>query len=158
MAIDSRHVVVRPAADHRAAPEHARRRPRNALCLCQRRMSQLRIRPALILSGVVLLSTLTVDASKRMHMQVSPLVGMAPVDLHVYVGVERRADNRILRVSAESTEFYRSSEVQLDGEDGPRVSEFSFRGLPAGSYEVRAELVIADGSTADVERCNVVLA
>jgi hypothetical protein len=49
-------------------------------------------------------------------------------------------DNRAVQVVAESSEFYRSSEIQLEGDRAPRTSVFEFRSLPSGTYEVRATL------------------
>ena len=46
---------------------------------------------------------------------------------------------------AESPEFYRSSETQLDGERAPRTAIFEFRALPRGTYQVRAVLKGVDG-------------
>jgi len=61
-------------------------------------------------------------------------------------------------VVAESTEFYRSSEIELDGARAPRTSLFEFRSLPPGTYEVRATLRAVDGhSLANVrQQINVI--
>lgn len=53
-------------------------------------------------------------------------------------------DNRTVEIVAESPDFYRSSEMQLDGDRAPRTTVFEFRSLPPGSYEVTA---ILRGST-----------
>jgi len=109
---------------------------------------------ALMLTGAVFLASLTVNAGQLLKMRTSPMLS-APADLFVYVSVERRAQNRLLVVSAESQDFFRSSEVQLDGEESPRVAVFDFRQLPAGYYVVEAELIGSNGRTADVARSNV---
>ena len=59
--------------------------------------------------------------------------------------VERDASNRILRITAESDSFYRSSEIQLEGDQAPRTTTFEFRSLPPGIYEVKVMLIGADG-------------
>ena len=46
---------------------------------------------------------------------------------------------------AESVDFYRSSEIQLEGDKAPRTNMFEFRSLPPGTYEVHAHLIGADG-------------
>jgi hypothetical protein len=140
-----------------AARLYARKLRRNALCLRQPRMSNVGLKQALVLSAVVLFTSLGADAGDRLHMRVTPRVGLAPSILHIYVGVERNAENRLLRVVAESADFFRSSEVQLDGEESPRVSTFTFRDLPSGSYEVRAELLTSNGKTAGMERADVLI-
>jgi hypothetical protein len=55
------------------------------------------------------------------------------------------AQNRAVEVVAESPEYYRASEVQLNGEDAPRTTTFEFRSLPPGTYEVKAVLLDSAG-------------
>ncbi len=52
--------------------------------------------------------------------------------------VERNAENRMIEVIAESPDYYRSSQMQLEGKTAPRTSLVSFRSLPEGFYSVRA--------------------
>ena len=59
------------------------------------------------------------------------------------------------RVTAESEDFFRSSETQLDGEYSARVTVVRFRELPPGGYEIRAELIVSNGRTADVAKRTV---
>jgi hypothetical protein len=56
--------------------------------------------------------------------------------LRVRVRIDRNAENRTLEVVAVSDDFYRSSEIDLDGEQTPATVEFEFRSLPSGNYEV----------------------
>ncbi len=55
--------------------------------------------------------------------------------------VEANPANRAIAVVAESDDFYRSSEIQLDGERAPRTNRFEFRSLPSGTYHVKAMLI-----------------
>jgi hypothetical protein len=55
-------------------------------------------------------------AGERLTMVVTPSKSMAPATIRVRVGVEPAADNRVLNVIADSGAYYRSSEIQLDGE------------------------------------------
>jgi len=80
-------------------------------------------------------------AGERMFMKVTPAVAFAPANLIVRAVVEADADNRAIAVVAESEDFYRSSEIQLDGDHAPRTSTFEFRSLPPGKYNVRAMLM-----------------
>jgi hypothetical protein len=80
-------------------------------------------------------------AGERMFMKVTPAVAFAPANLIVRAVVEADADNRAIAVIAESEDFYRSSEIQLDGDHAPRTSTFEFRSLPPGKYHVRAMLM-----------------
>ena len=114
-------------------------------------------RKALALASIILVSSLATTASaddpeRPLHVRVSPTMAHAPADLYIYVSVARRPDNRLLRVSAESDDFFRSSETQLDGENSARVTLVRFRELPPGNYEIRAELIVSTGRTADVAK------
>jgi hypothetical protein len=92
--------------------------------------------------GILLIgSTLPASAGERMIMKVSPAVAFAPANLIVRAYVEADADNRAIAVIAESEDFYRSSEIQLDGDHAPRTSNFEFRSLPPGNYSVKAMLM-----------------
>ena len=84
-------------------------------------------------------------------------VAIAPADLTVYVTVERHNANRFLKVSADSPNFFRSSEVPLEGEQGAAVSVFNFRQLPSGVYEIQAELIGEGGRTMNLARCEAIV-
>ena len=100
-----------------------------------------------ILFGVLLLtSTLPLGAGERMTLKVSPSVSFAPANLIVRAHIEADAQNRAVEIVAESPEFYRSSEIQLNGENAPRTNTFEFRSLPPGTYEVKATLLGPGGS------------
>ena len=102
---------------------------------------------------VVLISLLTLTAAlpigakekDPLSLRVSPAVSFAPGNLIVRATVESNAANRVMEIVAESEDFYRSSEIQLDGDSAPRTSMFEFRSLPPGTYEVRATLYDISG-------------
>ena len=50
-----------------------------------------------------------------------------------------------MQIIAESPDFYRSSEVQLEGDKAPRTSRIEFRNLPPGTYDVRVMLLDSGG-------------
>lgn len=78
--------------------------------------------------------------SERLTLRVSPAVAFAPANLVVRATILADESNRTVQIIAESEEFYRSSEIQLEGDHAPRTTQFEFRSLPQGSYEVRAVL------------------
>jgi hypothetical protein len=99
------------------------------------------------LFGIFMLTAaLRLSAGGRMTLKVSPVVGFAPVNLIVRASIVADADNRAMEIVAESRDFYRSSTVQLEGEKAPRTSQFEFRSLPSGVYEVRANLFGSNGT------------
>src|SRR5579862_5587048 len=85
----------------------------------------------------------TLDAGQRVELRVSPLVAFAPADVNVRAMVEADSANRSMLIEVDSNDFYRSSEIQLDGERAARTNVFSFRDLPSGLYELRA--TVRDG-------------
>jgi len=94
------------------------------------------------LLGILLVTaTLPAGAGEKLTLKVSPAVAFAPANLIVRAMVEVDAHNRAIAIIAESDNFYRSSEIQLDGDRAPRTSTFEFRSLPSGTYEVRAMLI-----------------
>jgi hypothetical protein len=100
----------------------------------------------------VVAATQTLNAREPLRMQVSPAVARAPAMLTVRVSLETADDNRLLQVVAESADFYRSSEIQIDGAHTPPLSVFEFRNLPTGVYYVTGVLVGVHGRRARVSR------
>ena len=78
-------------------------------------------------------------------LKVSPAVSFAPANLVIRAMVAADDQNRFIEITAESDDFYRSSEIQLEGDRAARTTTFEFRSLPQGTYEVRAKLFGADG-------------
>jgi hypothetical protein len=100
---------------------------------------------AMILGAAIVAASASTGAGERLAMRVSPAVAFAPANLVVRATVEANEENRAIEIVAESEEFYRSSEIQLDGGRAPRTTLFEFRSLPTGSYQVRAVLKGAAG-------------
>jgi len=110
-----------------------------------------------LLGGVLALLTapLVAGAGDRLTMRVSPTVAFAPAYLVVQTQVAANAKNRSIEIIAESGDFYRSSEIQLDGDRAPRTTRFEFRGLPGGLYTVAAVLKGADSEPLALTQQNV---
>jgi len=101
-----------------------------------------------VLFGILLLTTTPpLGAGERLTLKVSPAVAFAPANLIVRATILADADNRAVEIIAESDDFYRSSEIQLEGEKAARTNMIEFRSLPPGTYEVRANLVGANGQS-----------
>jgi len=97
--------------------------------------------------GLLLASaaTLPLGAGEPITMKVSPAVAFAPANLVVRATIPSDADNRAVEIAAESPNFYRSSEIELEGDKAARTEVFEFRSLPPGTYEVRATLFGTNG-------------
>jgi len=111
-----------------------------------------------MLAGVLLTITLPAGGADKLAMRVSPAMMYDPATLTIQLSVEPDSDNRALLVVAESVDFYRSSDIQLDGERAPRTSVISYRSLPAGEYSVQGVLVGTNGrARAQVSRVVMVI-
>ena len=97
--------------------------------------------------GLCILGTVAVwpaSAGERITIKVSPAVAFAPANLVVRTTIEADARNRAIAIVAESSDFYRASEVELDGDKAPRTTTFEFQSLPSGTYQVTATLIGAN--------------
>jgi hypothetical protein len=107
-------------------------------------VSAMKLR-ATLFGVLMLITTLPMGAGERISVKVSPAVAFAPANLIVRAMIEADQDNRAVEIIAESADFYRSSQIELEGDKAPRTSTFEFRSLPPGTYEVRALLLGAGG-------------
>jgi hypothetical protein len=98
-----------------------------------------------------------VRAADKLELRVSPAVSMAPASVNVRAIVEHDADNRVLEIVADSSDFYRRSVVELDGERAPKTTELKLVDIPGGTYLVTATLVTAHGDRTTVRREIVVM-
>ncbi len=97
------------------------------------------------LTFVLALAATGLNAGERLTMVVSPAKAMAPATVRARFGVEPASENRVLDVVADSGDFYRSSQIPLDGERAPHTVAVEFRNLPGGTYVVRGTLGDASG-------------
>jgi hypothetical protein len=88
-------------------------------------------------------------------MRVAPSVSFAPANLVVRTTVEADANNRAIEVVAESADFYRSSQIELDGDKAPLAIAIEFRSLPSGKYDVKATLIGNSGQLVGLVRREV---
>ena len=77
----------------------------------------------------------------RLKIDVSPRVSAAPAVVRIRAIVTPSAENRGLKIVADSGDYFRSSFVPLDGADAAAVTVTSFKNLPGGEYEVTVTLV-----------------
>lgn len=91
--------------------------------------------------GLLLLLTVPLRARDRLTIRVSPTISFAPANLIVRTTVVADEANRGIEIVAQSEDFYRSSEIPLDGDRAPRTTTFEFRSLPGGSYDITATLL-----------------
>ncbi len=84
-------------------------------------------------------------ARNKLTLKVYPAVAFAPAHVIVSATIEADAQNRAVEIIAESDDYYRSSEIELDGDSAPRMSRFEFHSLPPGTYHVKGILYGSSG-------------
>ena len=84
-------------------------------------------------------------AEKRLRIDVAPRFSSAPGAFRVRAIVAPEQKNRSLEVVADSSNYYRSSTIALDGANAAAVTEMFLQNLPSGSYQVTVTLTDADG-------------
>ena len=110
------------------------------------------MRNLLGICGLVVLTVLPVDGGEPLTLSVAPFQSFAPATVRVRARIEPSAANRVLTIVADGSEFYRSSEFQLDGDQAPKTFEVFFPNLPGGEYEVYAYLTDSLGQRRAIVR------
>jgi hypothetical protein len=105
--------------------------------------------------GLAVLMIAVATAKEPLSLRVSPAMSFAPANLVIRTTLEPDANNRVMEVIAESSEFYRSSSIPLEGDRAPRTVTFEFRSLPSGEYDVTAVVIGTDGQQRALARSRV---
>jgi hypothetical protein len=95
---------------------------------------------------------LPVSGGDRVTMTVTPAQAFAPSPLRVRVRIEPDTENRSLTVTADSGDFYRSSEIPLEGDRAPKTIELEFRGVPEGEYDIISVVKDSTGRPRSIAR------
>jgi hypothetical protein len=118
--------------------------------------------PSWVLAGVFLLSMPVFIIAEgpepeKVTIKIRPVVLFAGGDVRTTVRAPRDARNRDMRIVVEGTDFYASSDVQLDGVDAATTHQFTWKELPGGAYRVEVILFRANGEHSSVSSCFSVL-
>ena len=106
---------------------------------------------------LLVLAAPPLDGGQALRVRVAPAIAPEPAIVMVTATVEADARNRILEISASSENYFRSSQVQLEGRDARRVFDFEFHDIPQGRYEVIGTVTGTDGRRVEVTRVFMVL-
>ena len=99
---------------------------------------------AVVVAGV--LTAGTAEAQEQgVEVRVSSRFAVAQETVRSLVRVAPHPDNRLLRVAIDSPDFFRSSDVPLEGALAARNHFFAWKSLPPGSYELVVVVIGADG-------------
>jgi hypothetical protein len=83
--------------------------------------------------GLIALAVLPADG-ETVTIKVTPEKSFAPASIVIRARIEPSAANRALAIIADGENFYRSSEIPLEGEQAPKTFELSLKSLPGGEY------------------------
>lgn len=86
--------------------------------------------------------------------KVVPAKCFAPCTTELRITGNRHPDNRLLTITIDGENFYRSGEIPLEGEHSPATFTFPFRNVPPGLYEIT---VILKRNTGEVKRTHTTL-
>jgi len=103
------------------------------------------MRVSLMLSTSLALTAISASGGEQLRLAVSPMQSFAPSNLNIRARVVPNAENRALTIIAESEDFYRSSQITLEGDQAPATIMFEFRGVPGGEYIVSGVLTDSVG-------------
>ena len=89
-----------------------------------------------------------VKPADEVRLRLSSRFVSEPGYLRSLIRVLPNAENRVLRVSIDSDAYYRSSDIQLEGESAPMNHFVDFKAVPAGKYELTVEVIGPTGTRA----------
>jgi hypothetical protein len=87
-----------------------------------------------------------VRAEKELALRVTPQFCYEGCDVRVTVRVQPDAQNRALRIEADSPDYFRASQIELSGDSAARLHTLTLQSPPSGGYAVRAIVVRANGA------------
>ena len=95
----------------------------------------------LVLTGALLgAAAISSSANELVELRVNGRYFSEPATIRMIVMVEPDQANRTLRIEADGDRFFRSTELNLEGLSEKRLHAVEFKNLPAGWYELRAEV------------------
>ena len=112
------------------------------------------MRSRLWLFGLALSTATLAAEGDPVTLRVNPTISVAPTMLAIRVNVVPQPGNRALELVVDSSDFYRLSRVQLDGDRAPIVNTLKIPSVPAGAYEVTATVISADGKRSPMARAH----
>jgi len=92
--------------------------------------------------------TTGVQDGTPLSLQLSPKAALAGTYVQARIRVHPDVQNRLLRISVESPNYFRSSDVMLNGADAAATHVVPWRARPAGSYAVVAVVYGVEGERA----------
>lgn len=101
----------------------------------------MKVRTILLTGTLVGIISLSGAAGEIVEIRLRGHYFSAPATVQMTVAVEPDPANRVLRIQADGDGEFHSTEVELTGETEKRLHLVEFKNLPAGNYELRAEVL-----------------
>ena len=99
------------------------------------------------------LGAAAVHTADVLKMEATPAIQREPAIVTVRATIEASPDNRMLEVTAKSSELARTSKLLVDGtNDAAQLKVVEFRNLPSGLYQITGVLIGSQGPRATVVR------
>ena len=100
----------------------------------------MNVRTTALAAAAVLMAGSSIAAQDVVEIRLRGRYFSEPATVRITVAVEPHERNRTLVIQADGDRLFRSSEMELAGENGKRLHTFEFKNLPAGYYTIRAEV------------------
>ena len=98
------------------------------------------IHALVIIAGVAAVPATPTLGESRLTVRVNASVTSEPATVLVLTHVEPDDRNRTLTVVADSGAYMRSTQMSLDGAKDAETQQIWFKALPAGDYDITADL------------------
>jgi hypothetical protein len=85
------------------------------------------------------------QAEPALELKLTRKYTFSPGYVQSLIKISPHADNRLLRVTLDSANYYRSSDVELEGAGAARSHFFNWTQLPAGHYDIVVTIFGPDG-------------
>jgi hypothetical protein len=99
----------------------------------------------LLVAGLHMESGASLEARPKLSIKVSPLAGMAPLDVRVTIQIEPDPANAAAVVVYAGDNEFRSSYIQLDGELAPKTHVLTMKNIPGGHCVFSVEVYNSEG-------------
>jgi hypothetical protein len=90
--------------------------------------------------------------SSPLTMRVTPRLAWIGSAVRALVRISPDDRNRLLRITVDSPDYYRSTDVMLDGAEARRSHLLLLTSLPAGSYAIQAVVYGSSGERGRIEQ------
>jgi hypothetical protein len=108
---------------------------------------------AMLMTGAAIIATpaRAGDQEGEIRARLTPVVAHAPATVRLNVRVLPHVENRRLRVTLDSGEYLRSSDLPLEGDQAASMHSFRWPDVPSGKYVVFVEVVRSNGKSRTIQ-------